>query len=275
MFKKKFHNNKYDDKKSFQNHNEEIIKKKHIDDSESSYLNQACCITHKGGNVLLQEFLCHLPISILALSVSIFLLILFDGVLSEFINLTIKENIYLNLFHISHYIHILFASFASFYAFSNFFMLKKIWLGIILAILNSFLFCTLADIILPTLGVYFLNSTISIHFCFLHYDDLFNALSFSLFGIFAAYCLLQGNKKYALVIARKVHLGHVWFGSISAILYLFSQIQINVISHVTFLFILLFLSVVIPCIFSDICMPYFFNLYINKKNDYQDLKIQY
>lgn len=274
MFRKKFNNTKNDNKKVFHNHNDYMYKKNDCEDEHFGG-NQACCVSNKG-NVLFQEFLCHLPMSILALSISLFLLIFFDGFFSELISLVIKRNVYSNLFHMSHYIHILFASFASFYAFCNSFISeKKLLLGAILAIINSFFFCTLADIVLPTIGAFFLDNNIVMHLCFLHGGDLFNAIFFSIGGVFAAYCLIHGNKKYAAVIAKKVHLGHVWFGCISALFYLFSQINIDIIVNISFLFGLLFLSVVIPCIFSDVCIPYFFNLYMNKNIGYQNIKIQY
>lgn len=281
MFRKKFNNtrgdlnhNRNDNKKVSHNHDDYVYKKNNCD-NEVALINQTCCISNKG-NMLFQEFLCHLPMSILSLSISLFLLIFFDGFFSELISIVIKKNLYSNLFHMSHYIHILFASFASFYAFSQSFLSeKKLLLGAILAMINSFIFCTLADIVLPTLGALFLDNTIEIHLCFLHWNDMFNALFFSLFGIFASYCLIKGNKKYAAVIAKNVHLGHVWFGCIAALFYLFSQIQIDIILNISFLFALLFLSVVVPCIFSDICIPYLFNSYINKSQGYQNIKIQY
>ena len=274
MFRKKFNNTRNDNKKVFHNHDDHMYKKNDIENGQLLG-HQTCCVSNKG-NLLFQEFLCHLPMSVLALSISLFLLILFDGFFSEIITIVIKKNIYSNLFHMAHYIHILFASFASFYAFSNTLVSeKKLLLGGILAMINSFLFCTLADIVLPNLGALFLDNNIHIHLCFLHLEDMLNALSFSLFGVLAAYSLIHGNKKYADKIAQKVHLGHVWFGCIAALFYLFSQIQINIITNSSVLFILLFLSVVIPCIFSDVCIPYLFNLYINKKHEYQGIKIQY
>jgi hypothetical protein len=276
MFRKKINYTKGDSKKVFHNHNDYIYKKNDCDIDQSSD-SPACCFSNKG-NVLVQEFLCHLPMAILALSISLFLLIFFDGFFSEMISPVIKKIVYSNLFHMSHYIHILFASFASFYAFSNnsFISEKKIVLGVVLAMINSFLFCTLADMILPTIGAFFLDNTIEIHFCFLHYDDMFNALFFATFGILAAYFLVKGNKKYAIIIAKKVHLGHVWFGCLAALFYLLAQLQINIIANISFLFMILFLSVVIPCIFSDVCIPYIFNLYVNKSNNtYQGIKIEY
>ncbi len=277
MFKKKINYHKYDNKKSFHHH--DYVFKKDGNESENEnekYLDsKTCCVSEKS-NIIVQEFLCHLPMSILALLISLFFLIFFDGIFSEIIAINIKKNLYLNLFHMSHYIHILFASFASFYAFSNVFLTgKKAILGAFLALINSFLFCTLADMILPTFGTFFLDNNISIHLCLFHFDDMMNAIFFSLFGIFASYCLIHGNKKYASIVAKKVHLGHVWFGCIASLFYVFSQIQINIIFNISLLFIILFFSVVIPCIFSDICIPYFFGLYINKKNLYQDIKIQY
>lgn len=233
-----------------------------------------CCKLNKN-NSIFQEFLCHLPMAILALSISLLCIVFFDGVLKELIPLQAKQYIYNDLFHVSHYIHILFASFASFFAFMNSFVLRNIFLGAFLALFNSFFFCTLADMVLPTLGGFILSYPVTMHFCFLHMQDLLNVFCFALFGIFAAYCLNRGNKQYALLIGQKVHIGHVWIGCIASLLYLLSQVTIIWTADVAFLLIILFFSVVIPCIISDICIPVLISSCCQKKNEFHNTKIEY
>lgn len=275
MFKKKINSMKNFNSDN-NRHESSHYKKNHYTEEIHSHIDRKpCCLSNKG-NPLIQEFLCHLPMSILALSISLFFLILLDGFFSQISALKIKQVIYLNLFHIAHYVHILFSSFASFYSFSYLLTSKmKLIFASVLSILNSFIFCTLADIILPTIGGFFLDNNIDFHFCFLHLDDIINALLFAIFGLLAAYCLINGNKQYAEAIARKVHLGHVWFGCIAALFYLFAEIQVNVILNSSFLFLILFFSVVIPCIFSDICTPYLFNRCTDRSNIYKGIKIEY
>jgi hypothetical protein len=239
--------------------------------------NISCCQNQNKKNILFQEFLCHLPMAILALCISLLCLTFFDNIISHTFILSIRQSMYGNLFHIAHYIHILCASFGSFYACynndtSNY---KKTFFTIIFSLINSLLFCTLADIVLPALGGLLLNSGIQIHICFFHMSDIINAFVFSIFGIFSAYCLQNGEKQYSLKIAQKVHLGHVWFGCIASLLYILSQIKIDVIESISILFLILFFSVIIPCVLSDICLPYFFNKTNHETSEYQNKKIDY
>lgn len=234
-----------------------------------------CCVAHHNSSFI-QEFLCHLPMSILALCTSILFIVFFDGALKQLIQADVRSSIYNDLFHVSHYIHILFSSFASFFVFRTNFVFKNVTWGVIVSLLNSFFFCTLADIILPAFGGSLLGYDVAIHLCFLHSRDLLNVAFFAFFGMFAAYCLSKGDKKFGALVAEKVHLGHVWTGCIASLLYLLSQINIVYwTDEVGFLLFVLFFSVVIPCIFSDFCVPFLFSFSSDKKNEFQDKKLDF
>lgn len=267
-------------KKKVYQKQEKINSHRHKSYSSSSVTNPnsmltACCVAHHKSSFI-QEFLCHLPMSILALCVSILFVVFFDGALKQLIPIDVKLAIYNDLFHVSHYIHILFSSFASFFVFRiNFVFKNPVW-GIFASLINSFFFCTLADIILPALGGSILGYNVAIHFCFLHQRDLLNVALFAFFGIFAAYCLSKGDKKFGTLVAEKVHLGHVWTGCIASLFYLLSQVNITYwADEVGFLLLILFFSVVIPCIFSDFCVPFLFSLSSERKNEFQNQKVDF
>lgn len=279
MFKKKI-NYKYENRKTEQKdnysrqNNYEEIKPKLTHEHYSSKSKINCCNINKN-NSLFQEFLCHLPTAILALSISVLFIVFFDGILKEVLSNQAKKIIYNDLFHVSHYFHILLSSFAGFFAFSQGTFFNNFFIRAFFTFSNSFLFCTLADIILPSLGGMLLGYPVSVHLCFFHLQDFINVIFFSFFGIIAAYCLTKGNKDFALVIAQKVHLGHVWIGCIASLLYLLSQISVSWTAEIGFLFITLFFAVVIPCIISDICIPLLLQINFSRKNEFQDVKIEY
>jgi hypothetical protein len=250
--------------------------------SSSSASEASCeviCQSHKKGNYLFSEFLCHLPMAILALSICILVFVFINSLLSSIQLLIDKKIIYINFFHISHYIHILCASYASFYFFgrnSDIYNIKKNIFYAIISFLNATFFCTIADIVLPSLGGMILGKEITMHICFFCPSDFFNVTLFSIFGILASFILLLGTKEYSNLVAKKVHLFHVWFGALSALLYINSQIEIDPVFNSGLLFILLFFSVVVPCILSDIVIPFFIgNLFLNQNKNYMNRKINY
>jgi hypothetical protein len=234
-----------------------------------------CCVAHHKSSFI-QEFLCHLPMSILALCVSLLCVVFFDGALKQLIAVDVKSAIYNDLFHVSHYIHILLSSFASFFVFRSHFVFNNVFWGVAASLVNSFFFCTLADIILPSLGGALLGYDVALHLCFLHTQDLLNVLLFASFGIFAAYALSKGDRKFGMLVAEKVHLGHVWSGCIASLFYLLSQIHISYwANEVGWIVLLLFFSVVAPCIFSDFCVPFLFSLGKRHNNEFQDKKVDF
>jgi hypothetical protein len=242
--------------------------KKQLSESEKKNTKKICCTPGGHKNPIFEEFLCHLPMAILALCVSLILFTLIHEICNFFGPGKIYKSFYMNIFHVAHYIHILCASFASFYSCytnTNYIRKNNIILCMIFSLINSIFFCTIADMILPACGSLLFNKNMHIHICLLCKHDFFNSLLFSLFGIFAGFCLERGDKEYSYTIAKKVHLGHVWFGCIASILYLFSQIQVNIADNAGLLFIILFISTLVPCIISDICLPFFMNKYFEKK----------
>lgn len=247
-------------------HSSQFIKKDSISHSiRQDHIKKICCTSHSSKNIIISEFLCHLPMAILALSVSLFLV----ASINEYIIFLGLQNtlFYLNLFHISHYIHILCASFSSFYScysLTKSINKRSILFYIIFAFINSMVFCTISDMIFPAIGSLYFQNTITMHLCLFCKSDFLNATLFSCFGILAGFCLEKGDKEYSYQIAKKVHIGHIWFGCIASILYLFSQITINIASNASILFIILFISILVPCIFSDICLPYLIAQYKKK-----------
>ena len=223
-----------------------------------------CCLSKNHKNIIYDEFLCHLPMAILSLSVCLFLVALLNEIMAFLTVKKLYQLFYLNLFHIAHYIHILCASFSSFYSCygtqknSSY---KQILFYIFFALINSIIFCTLSDILLPFLGTLFFQNNVVMHICLFCKTDLINALFFSIFGILSGYALSRGDHEYSYKVAKKVHIGHIWFGCIASILYLFSQLDINISSHASSLFTILFISILAPCIFSDICLPFLIKQY--------------
>jgi hypothetical protein len=84
-----------------------------------------------------------------------------------------------------------------------------------------------------------------------------NLLLFTFFGLFLAIILFFAEEEYAMNLARAVHTIHIIFGVLSAFFYIFSKIEVDLVLSSGILYIVLFFAVVLPCIFSDIFLPYF------------------
>lgn len=280
MFKKKFYNSTSDNQHSTNNSSHRrYFRRPRVTSSSAGVSCDVMCHSHRGGNYIFSEFLCHLPMAIFSLSICILLFVFINGIISQLSSFMNPKIIYSDFFHISHYIHILCASYASFYFFgrnSDIYSVKKNVGYALVSFLNATLFCTLADIILPSLGGLILGQNIPLHLCFFCFHDFLNIVLFSLFGILASLILLLGSKEYANGIAKRVHIFHVWFGALSALLYIASQIEFDPSHNSGFLFILLFFSVVIPCIFSDIVIPFIVeNIFFHNNKDYTNKRINY
>lgn len=74
---------------------------------------------------------------------------------------------------------------------------------IFFALINSIIFCTLSDILLPFLGTLFFQNNVVMHICLFCKTDLINALFFSIFGILSGYALSRGDHEYSYKVAKK------------------------------------------------------------------------
>ena len=269
MFKRNYKNSYYKkDNRTNDNYNNDRNDRNNSNNYRPQKSNQdhehgECGCSHQ--HSILEELFCHTPLAIFALSLSYGVFFLLNIFLTNNSSIDIQP-VYGQLFHIIHYIHILCAIISSMMMFNKYAVKNKLVISL-LSVINSILFCTLSDIIFPTIATKFLDISIPIHFCFLHTDDLFNLGLFALLGVIGGISLLYGNKKQSISIARILHVGHIWFGCIAALLYILAHCDIDWFVNSGSIICLLFVSVVIPCIISDVIIPIALSIKIFSKNN--------
>jgi hypothetical protein len=221
---------------------------------------------------IIQEFICHIPIALFSLCFSFLFIELFISIIKNISNFnSLYYEIFNNLFHISHYIHILLAGFASIVLFLNF-SPKSFLFGFFMSVFNSIFFCTLSDVVLPSIATFLLGFNLKIHICFFHLNDTFNILTFVILGAIGGICLIKGDKQRSLKISKFVSMGHIAIGCIASFLYILSQINVSLVNFSGLFLIMLLLIVIIPCTLSDVLIPIFLSKWYVKKNNFYDNK---
>lgn len=266
MFKKNYKNSYYK-KDNYNNSNYNNDRREnnnfrpHRNNSDNEHNECGCNHQHS----ILEELFCHTPLAIFALSLSYIFFFLLNIFLSSNSSFD-AYSVYDPLFHIVHYIHILCAIISSMIMFNKYSVKNKFIISFF-SVINSIIFCTLSDIIFPTIAARFLNISIPIHICFFHYEDFFNLSLFAFLGIIGGISLLYGNKKQSNAIAKILHVGHIWFGCISALVYILAHTSIEWFVNSGSIICLLFVSVVIPCIISDVIIPIALSINFFSKNN--------
>ncbi len=186
----------------------------------------------------ISEFLAHLPITLIATVMAYFSLI----------KLTSDPNYIPNFrgyFHIFIYLH--FTMSAATTAAIYFKHTNRIIRSIIIGITGSAIFCSVADILLPYTASFLLGYKINFHFCL--FEDI--ASIFIILGAFMGFLLFR----FFLFITYVTHPLHILSSVLAAFFYLvsFGKFQLEPATM-----IIVILSVLIPCTFSDFVYPMLF-----------------
>ncbi len=201
--------------------------------------------------MLKAELLCHIPYGILSVAASLFLtsLILFWTPVTPTFSKDAST-----LFHTLHFIHILFASSSVVLAFRKY--SDNILAALSLGIIVPAVFCTLSDVFLPYWGGQLFGLNVTLHLCFKHH--LSSILPFLFAGMING--LLLSYKKNCddmMSQAMVSHFSHSFISALASILYLISHGLASLKHDMGIIFILLLVSVIIPCIVSDVIVPAF------------------
>lgn len=208
------------------------------------------------GHSLLDELICHIPKALIALCIAFLFIVFFDTFISNIPGI-ITKSIYHNLFHICHYMHILCAAAVGILSFINI-SARSYILGAAFSFLTSILFCTLSDIIMPTVIGMFMGYNIDMHLCLLDLNDLMNVFIFSIAGIICGICILKNDKRLISKNINFMHLGHIFTGCLAAFSYILAQTSILWIINAGFILLTIFFAIVIPCTISDVIIPMIF-----------------
>lgn len=233
----------------------------------TSHDHSLCAYEHE--HSFFKEFFCHFPIALVSLCFSVIFAFLYESFFisnSELLKIT-----YSRLFHTTHYIHILFATMGGLMMFLRFAPGRYIF-GTIVSMISAMLFCTISDIILPSITSPIFGEKIGIHICFFDFTDAMNILIFSFLGILGALCINFGDRKQNITTSKWLHGSHVWMSCLASLFYLFSNISYLNIDNLGFLVLAMTISIVFPCVISDTIIPVFFGKFLLKKHNIYDEK---
>jgi hypothetical protein len=187
----------------------------------------------------ISELLAHLPITILATLLSYYVL------KKNMADPTYIPNFPL-YFHIFIFLHFFMS--ASTTTAVYFKHTTKITKAMLVGISGSAITCSVADILLPYLGIYFIGLKIKMHFCLIEEPISF---VFILFGSFMGFLLFR----FFVFITYITHPLHILSSVLAAYFYLVSygKFELQPISIIIVIF-----SVLLPCTFSDFVYPMLF-----------------
>lgn len=208
--------------------------------------------------VLSQELACHLPYATFSVAISfIFLSVIHFFSLGFSIPQYMVRGGYHILFHAFHYLHLIFAIAGTFVAFSRF--SHKMARGIIVSLISPAIFCTLSDVALPSIAGQILGVNMGMHICFFSWHDLLNVIPFMFVGLVTGFAISRHHSSTLGFISLASHFIHILISSLAATFYTVSFGFDDWNSVMGLLFILLMISVVIPCTISDVIVPLYFS----------------
>lgn len=165
------------------------------------------------------------------------------------------------LFHSFHFAHILFAAsgtMVTFYRYS-----KNVFAGIIVGVLSSVVFCTLADILLPYAAGRLLGVEMELHICFR--SELSNIVPFLLIGVINGIIIPRGKEDHTEQHSISLHFIHTFISAMASIFYAIGHGLQNFHEYLGMFFVLMLIAVVIPCTLSDVVVPILWARMVNKK----------
>lgn len=165
------------------------------------------------------------------------------------------------LFHSFHFAHILFAAsgtMVTFYRYS-----KNLWAGIFIGVVSSVVFCTIADILLPYAAGRLLGVDMELHICFR--SELANILPFLGVGVINGIIIPRGKEGHTEHHSSSLHFIHTFISAMASIFYAIGHGLENFYDYLGIFFVLMLITVVIPCTLSDVVAPVLWARMVNKK----------
>lgn len=165
------------------------------------------------------------------------------------------------LFHSFHFAHILFAAsgtMVTFYRYS-----RNLLAGIIVGIVSSVVFCTLADILLPYAAGRLLGVDMELHICFK--SELANIVPFLAIGVINGIIIPRGKEDHTEQHSVSLHFIHTFISAMASIFYAIGHGLENFHEYLGMFFVLMLVAVVIPCTLSDVVVPILWARMVNKK----------
>jgi hypothetical protein len=204
---------------------------------------------HKGNKIhyVVSELGHHLPFSIFGVTVGFILV----GLLNFFAVLSSSQSLIPDasqeLFHVFHPAHILFSAVTTTAMFWK--HEKNLAKAVMVGFLGSILICGLSDMLLPFIGGIMLGADMHLHVCLINNPVMI--ITFAVIGVIAG-LLVRGNVTQSI---KYSHSAHVFISSSASILYMLSFGLRDWVHGIGNLFIVIVVSVMLPCCLSDIVFP--------------------
>ncbi|KKP24508.1 MAG: hypothetical protein SZ59_C0002G0354 [candidate division TM6 bacterium GW2011_GWF2_28_16] len=197
-----------------------------------------------------EEIICHLPIAIFAVAMSMVVLSFLTYFDTTGAN-TVGAH---RLFHNFHFLHLLFAATGTVLTFKRYSVskVKAIFLGFFIPVV----FCTLSDAVLPYFAGTLLGVDMHFHWCFI--TNLSRVLPFVFAGMINGWLMSNHDSNKKLFYSQGFHFLHIFVSAMASILYMVSFGFAKWYSQMGLVFILMILAVLIPCTLSDIVVPMMF-----------------
>jgi len=204
-------------------------------------------------HTLYDDLKIHLPYAVFSVALSLIILSLLD-----FISVGKDPDeikcLWDQLFHNFHFVHIVFAAIGTLITFFRY--SKNLLKGLIVGFFSASFFCILSDIVMPYIGGELLGVHMNLHVCF--YYELRNVLPFLFVGLLTGAAMKDHESDVKGYVSIWSHFTHIFISSLASSFYLVSHGFHNWASQIGFVFLVLILSVVIPCTLSDIVVPSMF-----------------
>ena len=171
-----------------------------------SNLDKNCGCEEKGllekHSTLKDEILCHLPIAILSVALSMIIL----SFLSYFDTSGSNQIGAYRLFHNFHFLHLLFASTGAVLTFRRY--SKKTWMGLVVGFFVPAVFCTISDAILPYFAGNLLGVSMDFHWCFIKHIS--RVIPFVVAGMINGWFMSEHDSNKQLFYSQGFHFLHIF-----------------------------------------------------------------
>lgn len=220
-------------------------------DSHGKFRDSCCDKAHGKGffinhNAVKEEFFCHFPYAVFSVAIAL----IFVSVISCS-NSAEQSKFMYRLFHNFHFLHLLFAASGTVLMYRRY--SNKVIGGVLVGFFVPAIFCTISDAFLPYLGGKMMGLDMHFHLCFVKHIG--TVLPFLFAGIINGWIMSMHCHSQKIFYSLGFHFAHILVSSIASLLYLISFGFADWSTKMGIVFLYLTLTVLIPCIMSDIVVP--------------------
>jgi hypothetical protein len=191
-------------------------------------------------SIIKKEVLEHVRFTLISLAAAILIIIIFRASLADKFTESLFEK-----FHFTHLFFAAFTPVAIYYIYS-----KNVLRSAAIGIVSSAIGCTVSDSIFPYLGGSLLGYNMNLHICLI--NEPYYAIPSLLIGALLGFTVTKFFRK----VTHFTHFMHSFIASLTSLIYLLAfgaSFELSV--QLVFIVIILLISVVVPCLATDVAVP--------------------